>query len=68
MDELEMIPEIQQNVANSWAQISTENMYDLTDFAGYKHEFLSLFGFDVDGVDYEAEVTPEVGIDQLVIG
>ncbi|WP_290485761.1 enoyl-ACP reductase FabV [Idiomarina sp. UBA3162] len=68
MDELEMIPEIQQNVANSWAQISTENMYDLTDFAGYKHEFLSLFGFDVDGVDYDAEVTPEVGIDHLVIG
>lgn len=68
MDELEMVAEVQENVANAWAQISTENMYDLTDFSGYKHEFLSLFGFDVDGVDYDAEVAPDVKIDQLVIG
>ena len=68
MDELEMMAEVQDNVANAWAQISTENMYDLTDFSGYKHEFLSLFGFDVDGVDYDAEVAPDVKIDQLVTG
>lgn len=68
MDELEMVAEVQQKVANAWAQISTENMYDLTDFSGYKHEFLSLFGFDVDGVDYDAEVAPDVKIDQLVTG
>ena len=68
MDELEMVAEVQENVANAWAQISTENMYDLTDFSGYKHEFLSLFGFDVDGVDYDAEVAPDVKIDQLVTG
>jgi enoyl-[acyl-carrier protein] reductase/trans-2-enoyl-CoA reductase (NAD+) len=68
MDDLEMVAEVQENVANAWAQISTENMYDLTDFSGYKHEFLSLFGFDVDGVDYDAEVAPDVKIDQLVTG
>ena len=68
MDELEMVAEVQENVANAWAQISTENMYELTDFSGYKHEFLSLFGFDVDGVDYDAEVAPDVKIDQLVTG
>ena len=68
MDELEMVAEVQENVANAWAQISTENMNELTDFSGYKHEFLSLFGFDVDGVDYDAEVAPDVKIDQLVTG
>lgn len=68
MDDLEMVAEVQENVANAWAQISTENMYELTDFSGYKHEFLSLFGFDVDGVDYDAEVAPDVKIDQLVTG
>ncbi|MDG1474514.1 MAG: trans-2-enoyl-CoA reductase family protein, partial [Porticoccaceae bacterium] len=60
MDELEMRPEIQSRVAQSWELISTENLHELTDFAGYKHEFLALFGFDLDGVDYTQEVNPEV--------
>ncbi|MGH7291216.1 MAG: bifunctional NADH-specific enoyl-ACP reductase/trans-2-enoyl-CoA reductase, partial [Myxococcota bacterium] len=38
----------------------------LTDFAGYKKEFLRLFGFEVPGVDYEAEVSADVKIDNLV--
>ncbi|MDG0969992.1 MAG: trans-2-enoyl-CoA reductase family protein [Porticoccaceae bacterium] len=66
MDELEMRPEIQSRVAQSWELISTENLHELTDFAGYKHEFLALFGFDLDGVDYTQEVNPEVPIKYLV--
>jgi len=66
MDELEMRPEIQSKVAQSWESISTENLHELTDFAGYKHEFLALFGFDIDGVDYTQEVNPEVAIKYLV--
>ncbi|MDA0796838.1 MAG: trans-2-enoyl-CoA reductase family protein [Proteobacteria bacterium] len=66
MDELELRPEIQDAVAKSWANISTENLRQLTDFAGYKHEFLALFGFDIAGIDYEADVNPEVDIAQLV--
>jgi len=66
VDELELDPTVQQAVASAWNQVSTENLHQLTDFAGYKREFLRLFGFEVDGVDYEADVNPEVPIAQLV--
>jgi len=66
VDELEMRPEVQDRVAAVWAQITTENLAELTDFAGYKHEFLRLFGFQMEGVDYDAEVNPEVVIDNLI--
>ena len=68
MDELEMRPNIQDKVAESWAKISTENLHSLTDFEGYKQDFLGLFGFDIAGVDYEADVNPEVAIANLVKG
>jgi enoyl-[acyl-carrier protein] reductase/trans-2-enoyl-CoA reductase (NAD+) len=38
----------------------------LSDFEGYKREFLQLFGFEVEGVDYEADVNPAVAIDSMV--
>ncbi|MEJ6774084.1 MAG: trans-2-enoyl-CoA reductase family protein [Porticoccaceae bacterium] len=66
VDELEMRPEIQAKVANAWANISTENLHETTDFVGYKQEFLKLFGFEVDGVDYQAEVNPDVAIGDLI--
>jgi enoyl-[acyl-carrier protein] reductase/trans-2-enoyl-CoA reductase (NAD+) len=66
VDELELRPEIQDAVAEAWAKITTENLAELTDFSGYKHEFLKLFGFDIDGVDYDADVDPVVAIKNLV--
>jgi enoyl-[acyl-carrier protein] reductase/trans-2-enoyl-CoA reductase (NAD+) len=68
MDELEMRPNIQDKVVESWAKISTENLHSLTDFEGYKQDFLGLFGFNIAGVDYEADVNPEVAIANLVKG
>ena len=65
-DGLELREEIQQAVAEAWDQVTTENLHDLTDFAGYKHEFLKLFGFDIDGVDYDADVDPVVAIKNMV--
>jgi len=67
VDELEMDPEVQAVVAESWAKISTENLPLLSDFKGYQQEFLNLFGFEIDGVDYDADVNPEVAIAQLII-
>lgn len=49
-----------------WDKVDNGNIYELTDFAGYKHEFLRLFGFEIDGVDYEADVNPEVAIPGVV--
>ena len=66
VDELEMLPEVQASVAESWSNISTENLAELTDFKGYKEEFLRLFGFEMDGVDYDADVNPEVAINNLI--
>jgi enoyl-[acyl-carrier protein] reductase/trans-2-enoyl-CoA reductase (NAD+) len=66
-DGLEMRPEIQDKVAALWPQVTSENIDELTDFRGYKQEFLRLFGFEVPGVDYEADVDPVVLIDGLVV-
>ena len=66
VDELELRPEVQAVVADAWAKISTENLAELTDFAGYKHEFLALFGLDIDGVDYAADVATDVPITNLL--
>ena len=66
MDELEMDTDIQEKVANSWGAVTTENIYDLTDFRGYKHEFLALFGFDLAGINYGKDINPIVDIKNLV--
>ncbi len=66
VDDLELLPEVQAEVAGLWGQIDTDNLNDLSDFAGYRQEFLQLFGFEVDGVDYDADVDPAVTIAQLV--
>ena len=66
VDELEMQTEVQASVAQAWANISAENLAELTDFTGYKKEFLRLFGFEMDGVDYDADVNPEVAIRNLI--
>ncbi len=65
-DGLEMRPEIQDAVAKMWEAVSTENLLETTDFAGYKREFLRLFGFEIDGVDYDADVDPVVVINNMV--
>jgi len=61
-----MRPEIQDKVAALWPQVTSENIDQLTDFKGYKQEFLRLFGFEIPGVDYEADVDPVVAIEGLI--
>jgi enoyl-[acyl-carrier protein] reductase/trans-2-enoyl-CoA reductase (NAD+) len=65
-DYKELDPEVQAQVQQLWDQVTSENIYSLTDFAGYKTEFLRLFGFEIDGVDYEADVNPDVPIPHVV--
>lgn len=60
VDELELDPVIQQKVEAIWPEVTTERLSELSDFALYQAEFLKLFGFGVEGVDYEAETTPLV--------
>jgi enoyl-[acyl-carrier protein] reductase/trans-2-enoyl-CoA reductase (NAD+) len=60
VDELELDPSVQTKVEELWDLVTEENLFELTDFEGYKAEFLRLFGFGIDGVDYDAETTPLV--------
>lgn len=65
-DYKELQPEVQERVQELWNQVSNDNLYELTDFVGYKTEFLRLFGFEIAGVDYEADVEPNVRITNLI--
>jgi enoyl-[acyl-carrier protein] reductase/trans-2-enoyl-CoA reductase (NAD+) len=60
IDDWEMIPEVQAEVARLWPTITTENLSALTDFDCYQSEFLKLFGFGLPGVNYDADTDPHV--------
>jgi len=66
VDQLELDPAVQAEVAGIWEQIDTDNLKSLADFDGYQQEFLQLFGIGVDGVDYAADVDPDIAIAALV--
>jgi len=65
LDDWELRDEVQQACTDLWPQITTENLFELTDYQDYKDEFLQLFGFGIDGVDYDAEVETLVEFDCL---
>ncbi|MDR2664283.1 MAG: trans-2-enoyl-CoA reductase family protein [Puniceicoccales bacterium] len=52
LDERELDPALQRKISDRWPSVSTDNLLELTDFSGYRSDFLRLFGFGVDGVDY----------------
>ena len=56
IDDLEMQADIQAKVVELWNQITTDNLNELSDYAGYQRNFLNLFGFELPGVDYEEDV------------
>lgn len=58
IDDWEMREDIQAEVAALWEKVSTENLADISDIAGYRTEFLKLFGFGLEGINYEAEAEP----------
>jgi enoyl-[acyl-carrier protein] reductase / trans-2-enoyl-CoA reductase (NAD+) len=60
IDDLEMKPDVQAAVREIWPTVTTENLEATTDIAGYRAEFLRLFGFGLAGVDYDADVEPHV--------
>ena len=46
-----------------WPRGHHGNLDELTDIAGYRSEFLKLFGFGLPGIDYDADVDPEVALE-----
>ncbi|KAF1028835.1 MAG: Enoyl-[acyl-carrier-protein] reductase [NADH] [Burkholderia plantarii] len=65
-DYKELDPQVQAKVLAQWDTVTNENLYELTDFTGYKHEFLRLFGFEIAGVDYDADVNPDIAIPGVI--
>jgi len=65
LDDLEMTPEIQAAVAESWEKVNTDNLAELGDFDGYQSSFLRLFGFGLDGVNYEADTDTSIGVPSI---
>jgi len=61
LDDRELQSEITDAVTERWAQIDTDNFHELSDYAGYRRRFRNLFGFEVEGVDYDEAVETELG-------
>jgi len=55
IDDWEMRDDVQKAVVEKMKNVTVENVYAQTDIAGVKHDFLEVHGFDVEGVDYEAD-------------
>jgi enoyl-[acyl-carrier protein] reductase/trans-2-enoyl-CoA reductase (NAD+) len=53
LDDREMRGDVQEEVAALWPQVTTENLRKVSAFADFQREFRGLFGFEVEGVDYE---------------
>ncbi|MCQ8850348.1 trans-2-enoyl-CoA reductase family protein [Alteromonas stellipolaris] len=60
MDGIETNDVTQAKIQALWDKVTQENFHELSDYAGYHHEFLKLFGFDLEGVDYEQDIDPLV--------
>lgn len=65
IDDWEMDDAIQSKVAELWKTADTDTLPELGDLKGYSHEFHKLFGFEMDGVNYDSETDEMVWIDSL---
>jgi enoyl-[acyl-carrier protein] reductase/trans-2-enoyl-CoA reductase (NAD+) len=65
LDDWEMADDMQKLVGERWNSITTENLAELADFAGYQQSFHRLFGFGLEGVDYSADVDIHVPIPSI---
>jgi enoyl-[acyl-carrier protein] reductase/trans-2-enoyl-CoA reductase (NAD+) len=55
IDDWEMRDDVQERIKTLWEKATSENLTEIGDLAGYKQDFLNLFGFGFEGVDYTAE-------------
>jgi enoyl-[acyl-carrier protein] reductase/trans-2-enoyl-CoA reductase (NAD+) len=65
IDDWEMRDDVQSLVAKLWEESTTESLVEIGDLAGYKQDFLNLFGFGFNGVDYAKETQEVVNIPSI---
>lgn len=67
LDDWEMRDDVQAEVSRIWQEITSENIEALSDITGYQHEFKRLFGFDIEGVNYAADVEIDVQVPSIPV-
>ena len=65
IDDWEMRADVQARVAELWKEATTETLPKIGDLKGYEKDFFNLFGFMVEGVDYDEDVNEIVEIPGL---
>jgi enoyl-[acyl-carrier protein] reductase/trans-2-enoyl-CoA reductase (NAD+) len=60
LDDWELDPAVQADIAGRWDEVTTESLAKFGDFDAFRRRFRQLFGFDVDGVDYDRPVTVDI--------
>jgi len=65
IDDWEMRDDVQAEVAKLWSEATTENLAQIGDLEGYRKDFYNLFGFDFEGVDYNADANEMVNIESI---
>jgi len=65
IDDWEMRDDVQEQVAKLWLEATTETLPAIGDLAGYKQDFLNLFGFGFAGVDYDADTNELVMVPSI---
>jgi len=65
IDDWEMRKDVQAKVAALWKESTTESLPEIGDLAGYKQDFLNLFGFGFEGVDYLADANEIVHVPSI---
>ncbi len=65
IDDWEMRADVQEKVANLWLQATTDTLPEIGDLQGYKQDFLNLFGFGFEGVDYLADTNEMVAVSSI---
>ena len=66
IDDLEMRPDVQEEISKLWNTITTENIEHISDLPGYREDFYKLFGFNMPNVDYSKDYNIDIQIPSLV--
>ena len=56
LDDWEMRPDVQAEVARLWLQVNSDNIDQLADLKGFREEFLRYHGFGIPEIDYSQDV------------
>ncbi|GLX79614.1 enoyl-[acyl-carrier-protein] reductase [NADH] [Thalassotalea insulae] len=62
----ELEDSVQERVQEIWDNVDSDTIDELTDYVSYHNEFLRLFGFGIDSVDYDADVSPLAEINHMI--